>query len=82
MTSFVVFNDGWDWKSAILHPDIIGPFGSIDEAAKFIEQHPRHDGHGGIEPSNGGYAGAHVVSAEYAEDPEQWLAKHPQQADE
>lgn len=68
MSVFVVLNDGWDEKTAIVHPDIYGPFESDAEAQAFIEQHPRYDT-GYLMPMDGGYAAAHIVSAATAADP-------------
>lgn len=68
---FVVVNEGWDEKETILHPSIFGPFDSEDSARAFIGQHPRFNPKSGVfEPSNGGYAGIHLVSRSTAESPQ------------
>lgn len=68
---FVLFNDSGDEKTAILHPTIYGPFVDEEAAQQFIERNPRWDPTWGVlQPIDGGYAGAHIISSDTAEDPE------------
>jgi len=73
MTAFIVLTR--DDKMGVLSPEIIGPFADDAEADAFLAHHPRWNGTD-IEPVDGGYAGAVVVSATTATPPvemrEEW----------
>ncbi len=71
MSVFVVLTA--DDKQGVLDPEVVGPFADEASAESFIENHPRHIGRGVIEPFDGGYAGAVLVSAGGAIDPATYM---------
>lgn len=67
MSAFVVITT--DDKYGALNPEVLGPFSNDEAAWDFIKAHLRHICDGHIEPIDGGYEGATVVSATTATDP-------------
>lgn len=65
MTSeyYVLFLDSSeDEKQSILHPDVVGPLASREEAESLIQQHPRYDDSADdVLPADGGYASATTI---------------------